>query len=95
MSAQADLNAPLILREDQDGLVTLTLNRPRHYNALSEEMLAALKTELDAWPTTRPCAAWCCGRRARRFAPAMTCVRCTLIWARRIITGNCSPPAAV
>ena len=48
MSAQADLNAPLILREDQDGLVTLTLNRPRHYNALSEEMLAALKTELDA-----------------------------------------------
>ncbi|MBA4719961.1 MAG: enoyl-CoA hydratase [Alcanivorax sp.] len=48
MSAQADLNVPLILREDQDGLVTLTLNRPRHYNALSEEMLAALKTELDA-----------------------------------------------
>ncbi|ARB44572.1 enoyl-CoA hydratase [Alloalcanivorax xenomutans] len=51
MSAQADLNAPLILREDQDGLVTLTLNRPRHYNALSEEMLAALKTELDALAT--------------------------------------------
>ncbi|MCU5784490.1 enoyl-CoA hydratase [Alcanivorax balearicus MACL04] len=48
MSAQADLNAPLVLREDQNGLVTLTLNRPRHYNALSEEMLAALKTELDA-----------------------------------------------
>ncbi|MGF1611794.1 MAG: enoyl-CoA hydratase [Kiloniellales bacterium] len=38
----------LVLRHDQDGVATLTLNRPKQYNALSEEMLAALQGELDA-----------------------------------------------
>lgn len=36
----------ILLRDDQDGAVTLTLNRPRQYNALSEAMLAALQAEL-------------------------------------------------
>jgi enoyl-CoA hydratase/carnithine racemase len=35
-------------RRDARGAVTLTLNRPQAYNALSEALLAALKTELDA-----------------------------------------------
>jgi enoyl-CoA hydratase/carnithine racemase len=40
---------PLILRErDARGLVTLTLNRPHTFNALSEAMLEALQGELDA-----------------------------------------------
>lgn len=38
---------PLLLREDVDGVTTLTLNRPKQYNALSEAMLTALQTELD------------------------------------------------
>jgi enoyl-CoA hydratase/carnithine racemase len=38
---------PLLLREDQGGIATLTLNRPKQYNALSEAMLTALQTELD------------------------------------------------
>jgi len=39
----------LVLRAtDARGVVTLTLNRPLTFNALSEEMLAALQTELDA-----------------------------------------------
>ena len=37
----------LVLREDNEGLVTLTLNRPRQFNALSKEVLAALQEELD------------------------------------------------
>lgn len=37
----------IVLREDVDGVVTLTLNRPNQFNALSEEMLTALQTELD------------------------------------------------
>jgi enoyl-CoA hydratase/carnithine racemase len=39
---------PILLREDQDGVTTLTLNRPKQYNALSEGMLAALQSELDS-----------------------------------------------
>lgn len=39
---------PLVLRStDPRGVVTLTLNRPSAFNALSEAMLAALQSELD------------------------------------------------
>ena len=41
-------NAPIVLRSDKDGVVTLTLNRPKHLNALSEAMIEALVAELDA-----------------------------------------------
>ena len=41
-------DAPLVLRHDDDrGVCTLTLNRPTAFNALSEEMLTALQSELD------------------------------------------------
>ena len=40
---------PLVQRQtDARGVVTLTLNRPLAYNALSEAMLAALQAEFDA-----------------------------------------------
>jgi enoyl-CoA hydratase/carnithine racemase len=40
---------PLLRREhDARGVVTLTLNRPQAFNALSESLLAALQAELDA-----------------------------------------------
>lgn len=40
---------PLVKRtQDARGVVTLTLNRPQAYNALSEAMLAALQRELDS-----------------------------------------------
>ncbi len=39
---------PLVLQaQDERGVVTLTLNRPQAFNALSESMLDALQTELD------------------------------------------------
>ena len=42
-------NEPVVLHsQDQRGLVTLTLNRPNAFNALSEAMLAALQHEFDA-----------------------------------------------
>jgi enoyl-CoA hydratase/carnithine racemase len=41
-------DAPLLLRDDVDGVTTLTLNRPKQYNALSEAMLTALQQALDA-----------------------------------------------
>ncbi|MEQ9690650.1 MAG: enoyl-CoA hydratase [Bauldia litoralis] len=43
-----DTEAPLVLSErNADGVVQLTLNRPRAFNALSEAMLAALQAELE------------------------------------------------
>ncbi len=49
MSATADQVAdqPILLREDSDGITTLTLNRPAQYNALSGAMLTELQTALD------------------------------------------------
>jgi enoyl-CoA hydratase/carnithine racemase len=42
------MNELLVRQTIKPGLVRLTLNRPDAFNALSESMLAALKTELDA-----------------------------------------------
>ena len=40
---------PVVLRsEDERGVVTVTLNRPHAFNALSKEMLAALQREFEA-----------------------------------------------
>jgi enoyl-CoA hydratase/carnithine racemase len=42
----------LVLRDaDSRGVVTLTLNRPESFNALSQAMLAALQSEFDALAT--------------------------------------------
>jgi len=44
----SELQAPFVLTQrDERGVVTLTLNRAKSLNALSEGMLAALQTELD------------------------------------------------
>lgn len=48
MASPMPANEPLVLRDADDGIVTLTLNRPRQYNALSREMLEVLQAELDA-----------------------------------------------
>ncbi len=42
------MQAQLVLADRTDGVLTLTLNRPDQFNALSEEMLTALQTQLDA-----------------------------------------------
>jgi enoyl-CoA hydratase/carnithine racemase len=39
---------PLLLRSDAGGIATLTLNRPKQYNALSEELLEQLQGALEA-----------------------------------------------
>ena len=47
-SVDQHTNEPLLLRADDAGIVTLTLNRPRQYNALSDALLGELQTQLDA-----------------------------------------------
>jgi enoyl-CoA hydratase/carnithine racemase len=39
---------PVLLRAIDDGIATLTLNRPRQYNAMSRELLEALHAAIDA-----------------------------------------------
>jgi enoyl-CoA hydratase/carnithine racemase len=50
MNAQshADDQEPLVLQQQRGGAVFLTLNRPAQYNALSEQMLAALHGALES-----------------------------------------------
>ena len=47
-AAPAITDEPILLREDVEGVATLTLNRPSNYNALSEEMLGELGATLHA-----------------------------------------------
>lgn len=46
-STESMSSTPALLRRDDDGIATLTLNRPDQYNALSEELLKSLQSELD------------------------------------------------
>ena len=47
-SAAESVADSLVLREDRDGVATLTLNRPQSRNALSVGLMAALQAQLDA-----------------------------------------------
>ncbi|MCC8989081.1 MAG: enoyl-CoA hydratase-related protein, partial [Candidatus Contendobacter sp.] len=47
MSATAHAEDALVLRQDESGVATLTLNRPKQYNALSQAMLGALQAALE------------------------------------------------
>ena len=48
MSAVPQAEAPVLLREDRDGIATLTLNRPQQMNLLTSDMLGALQSAFDA-----------------------------------------------
>ena len=48
MSALPKSDAPLLLREDRDGVCTLTMNRPEQMNLLTTQMLGALQSAFDA-----------------------------------------------
>src|SRR5258708_38016984 len=39
---------PVLLRQDAGGIATVTLNRPKQYNSLSEALLSELQSTLDA-----------------------------------------------
>ena len=48
MTTATAVDEKILLRSDSNGIVTLTLNRPKQYNALSEELLTELQTALAA-----------------------------------------------
>src|SRR5881394_4522831 len=43
----------LLLRDDRDGVCTLTMNRPQQMNLLTSEMLSALQKEFDSFRNDR------------------------------------------
>jgi enoyl-CoA hydratase/carnithine racemase len=45
--SKTEVDAPYVLREDREGIATLTLNRGERMNPLSVAMLGALQAELD------------------------------------------------
>jgi len=47
MSTQPQTAAPVLLREDRDGITTLTLNRPATYNLLTSEVIDALQAAFE------------------------------------------------
>ena len=48
ISSSSELSAPVLHTCDERGVHSLVLNRPATFNALGEDMLAALQTALDA-----------------------------------------------
>ncbi len=48
MSAVPKSDQPVLLREDRDGVATLTMNRPQQMNLLTTEMLDALQTSFNS-----------------------------------------------
>ena len=46
MTTATTLEEKILLRSDSNGIATLTLNRPKQYNALSEELLTELQAAL-------------------------------------------------
>lgn len=47
-TASQETHEPVLLRCDDQGVTTVTLNRPNQYNALSEPLIAELQRTLDA-----------------------------------------------
>src|SRR3954468_20397732 len=48
MSAVLHPGEDILLREDRDGVCTLTMNRPQQMNLLTSEMLSSLQKEFDS-----------------------------------------------
>ncbi|HDR8967808.1 enoyl-CoA hydratase [Burkholderia vietnamiensis] len=48
MASNSASAAPILLHDVRDGVVTLRLNRPQQFNALSEELLASLQAAFDS-----------------------------------------------
>ena len=67
------MEEPLLLqRRDDRGVVTLTLNRPQAFNALSEAMLVALGEAVDELVDDEMVRAVVLGASGRPSAPATT-----------------------
>ena len=68
------MNAPIaeqyvLSTRDERGVATLMLNRPQQFNALSQEMMAALQTELEALDDDESVGVVVIGAQGKAFCP--------------------------
>lgn len=68
------MNAPIaeqyvLTTRDERGVATLTLNRPQQFNALSQEMMAALQTEFEALADDASVRVVVIGAQGKAFCP--------------------------
>ena len=68
------MNAPIaeqyvLTARDERGVATLTLNRPQQFNALSQEMMVALQTELEALADDASVRVVVIGAQGKAFCP--------------------------
>ena len=68
------MNAPIaeacvLTTRDERGVATLTLNRPKQFNALSQEMMAALQTEFEALSDDASVRVVVIGAQGKAFCP--------------------------
>jgi len=68
------MNAPIaeqyvLTTRDERGVATLTLNRPQQFNALSQEMMAALQTEFEAMEDDASVRVVVIGAQGKAFCP--------------------------
>ncbi len=68
------MNAPIaeqyvLATRDERGVATLTLNRPQQFNALSQEMMAALQAEFDALADDESVRVVVIGAQGKAFCP--------------------------
>lgn len=72
MSAQPQPATPVLLREDRDGVATLTLNRPESYNLLTAEAIDALQGAFDALAQDEGVRVVVIAARGKGFPPVTT-----------------------
>ena len=86
-SKKADV---ILQREDDQGLVHLTLNRPGQFYVLSEELLTALKKELDRIAVDQSCRVVVIGGNGKAFSAGHDLKQMHSNPSENYCQGNCS-----
>ena len=92
--AEPTMNDAVTENRDARGVVTLTMNRPANFNALSEEMLAALQQALDRLAQDDVAARGRAGRGRQGVLPGPSPQGNDRQAVARRITSDCSRSAA-
>ena len=93
MKSDQETAEPILLRDAHDGVVTLRLNRPQQFNALSEAMLSSLHDAFESLAADPHVRCVVLAAEGRRSARATTCGRCAAS-PNSITTARCSRSAA-